>query len=74
MSQNFFESSRNITHFSLNPGVDEARKQLGRGRWSELQEATLSSEDVLVYLYEKIFPQRAGLPEKIRGADVSQEL
>ncbi len=47
--------------------IDESRKQLSKNKYPPLVESILSSEEALVFLYEKVFPQRAGLPEKIKG-------
>ena len=48
--------------------VDETRKQLQKNKYAPLVENVLASEETLVYLYETLFPHRAGLPEKLRVA------
>ncbi len=53
--------------------IDESRKQLNKGRHPPLVESILSSEEALVFLYEKLFPQRAGLPDKIKTQSAQQQ-
>merc|ERR1712070_228156 len=59
--------------------VDEARKELMRKRHMTMQkdkterervlEAMLSNEDVLVCLYEKLFPHRTGIARSLGGGN-----
>jgi len=61
--------------------IDEARKELMRKRHMTMQkdkperervlEAMLSNEDVLVCLYEKLFPHRTGIARSLGGEDPS---
>jgi|Transcript_74820 hypothetical protein len=63
--------------------IDEARKDLMRKRHMTMQkdrserervlEAVLSNEDVLVCLYEKLFPHRTGIARSLGGDDGSAE-
>lgn len=63
--------------------VDEARKELMRKRHMTMQkdknerervlEAMLSNEDVLVCLYEKLFPHRTGIARSLGGGDGGAE-
>lgn len=63
--------------------VDEARKELMRKRHMTMHkekterervlEAMLSNEDVLVCLYEKLFPHRTGIARSLGGGDGGAE-
>jgi len=63
--------------------IDEARKELMRKRHMTMQkdkgerervlEAMLSNEDVLVCLYEKIFPHRTGIARSLSGPNDAAE-
>lgn len=62
--------------------IDEARKELMRKRHMTMQkdkserervlEAMLSNEDVLVCLYEKLFPHRTGIARSLGGVSVDR--
>jgi hypothetical protein len=63
--------------------IDEARKELMRKRHMTMKddksekervlEAMLSNEDVLVCLYEKLFPHRTGIARSLGGGDNGAE-